>query len=38
MYLLTQMLEYQQKAACMSSFMGPQKDILGITQQLTSLT
>ena len=38
MYLLTQMPEYQQKAAGTLSFMGLQKDTLGITQQLTSLT
>ena len=38
MYLLAQMLEYQQKAACISSFMGLQEDVLGITQQLTSVT
>ena len=38
MYLLTPMLESQQKAACRSSFMGLQKDILGTTEHLTSLT
>ena len=31
MYLLTQMLEYQQKAPCTLSLMGLQKDILGKT-------
>ena len=37
MYLLILMLEYQLKAACMSSFMSLQKKTSGTTQQLTSL-
>ena len=37
MHLLTQMLEYQQKAACMPSFKGLQKDILGISPTINQL-
>ena len=37
MYLLMLMQEFQLKVACVSFFMSLQEDILGTTQQLTSL-